>query len=204
MTDIVLFVWTANHKNHKKQHERRIFRLNFSSFTFSIPFCTFSWSWLINISVTEFSSANIPQMFRPFVPNHRLTKNHTESIQPSFERRKIIARVGNRWDYPRKAAKASCQWAGGREGRPKEGWAMIWETSSRMRGGRKWRRIGLINRGYICYRRARGWMAIVRGRDGSAVSINHRNTPRPDCRVPHNAQWRSEDAPKARANFAPR
>lgn len=52
------------------------------------------------------------------------------------------------------------------------------------------RRIRLINRGYICYRRARGWMAIVRSRVALAVSINHCNTPRPDCQVPYNAHWR--------------
>lgn len=37
-------------------------------------------------------------------------------------------------------------------------------------GGQE-RRTGLINRGYICYRRARGWMAIVRRRDSSQLAL---------------------------------
>lgn len=62
-------------------------------------------------------------------------------------------------------------------------------TCSAILQGQEWR-IRLINRGYICYRRARGWMAIVRRRVALAVSINHCNTPRPDCQVPYNAHWR--------------
>jgi len=48
---------------------------------------------------------------------------------------------------------------------------MIWETRPRTILGRQERRTGLINRGYICYRRARGWMAIVRRRDSSQLAL---------------------------------